>query len=57
MILKDDIINNVVWNDLFENDSVIIFFSKIIGDGFINLGEENEYRIDYFKGVKWFLDK
>ncbi|MBJ8571692.1 hypothetical protein I5362_11715, partial [Clostridioides difficile] len=50
-------INNVAWNDLSENDSVIIPFSKIIGDGFINLGEENEYRIDHSKGVKWLLDK
>lgn len=57
LISKDDAINNVAWNDLSENDNVIIPFSKIMGDGFINLGEENEYRIDHSQGVEWLLDK
>ncbi|MCC0684079.1 hypothetical protein [Clostridioides sp. ZZV14-6345] len=57
LISKDDTINNIAWNDLSENDSVIIPFSKIMGEEIINLGEENEYTIDHSQGVKWLLDK
>lgn len=57
LISKDDTINNIAWNDLSENDNVIIPFDKIIGDEFINLGEENEYTIDYMRDVEWLLDK
>lgn len=57
LISKDDTINNIAWNDLSENDNVIIPFDKIIGDEFINLGEENEYTIDYRRDVEWLLDK
>ncbi len=57
LISKDDTVNNIAWNDLSENDSVIIPFSKIIGEEVINLGEENEYTIDHSQGVKWLLDK
>lgn len=28
-----------------------------MGDEFINLGEENEYTIDYMRNVEWLLDK
>ncbi|WP_236732403.1 hypothetical protein [Clostridioides difficile] len=57
LISKDDTINNIAWNKLSENDNVIIPFDKIIGDEFINLGEENEYTIDYMRDVEWLLDK
>ncbi|MCI9976456.1 hypothetical protein JY742_10015 [Clostridioides difficile] len=57
LISKDDTINNIAWNDLSENDNAIIPFDKIIGDEFINLGEENEYTIDYMRDVEWLLDK
>ncbi len=57
LISKDDTINNIAYNELSENDNVIIPFDKIIGDEFINLGEENEYIIDYRRDVEWLLDK
>lgn len=57
LISKDDTINNIAYNELSENDNVIIPFDKIIGDEFINLGEENEYIIDYRRDVEWFLDE
>ncbi|VIF91998.1 Uncharacterised protein [Clostridioides difficile] len=57
LISKDDTVNNIAWNDLAENDNIVIPFSKIMGDEFINLGEENEYTIDHSQGVEWFLDK
>lgn len=57
LISKDDTVNNIAWNDLSENDNTVIPFSKIIGDEFINLGEENGYTIDHSQGVEWLLDK
>lgn len=57
LISKDDTINNIAWNDLSENDNTVTPFSKIMGDEFINLGEENEYTIDHAQGVDWILDK
>lgn len=57
LISKDDTINNIAWNDLSENDNTVTPFSKIMGDEFINLGEENEYTIDHAQGVDWLLDK
>ncbi|MCC0764813.1 hypothetical protein IR151_17605 [Clostridioides sp. ES-S-0006-03] len=57
LISKDDTINNIAYNELSENDNVIIPFDKIIGDEFITLGEENEYTIDYMRDVEWLLDK
>lgn len=57
LISKDDTINNIAWNDLSENDNTVTPFSKIMGDEFINLGEENEYTIDHDQGVDWLLDK
>ncbi|HHY0057918.1 hypothetical protein P2W93_15870 [Clostridioides difficile] len=57
LISKDDTINNIAYNELSKNDNVIIPFDKIMGDEFINLGEENEYTIDYMRNVEWLLDK
>ncbi len=57
LISKDDTINNIAYNELSENDNVVIPFDKIIGDEFITLGEENEYTIDYMRDVEWLLDK
>ncbi|MCC0642618.1 hypothetical protein IC217_21020 [Clostridioides sp. ES-W-0017-02] len=57
LISKDDTINNIAYNELSESDNIIIPFDKIIGDEFINLGEENEYTINYMRDVEWLLDK